>query len=331
MPNINLKTRQCVIDEIMNCSTQREVATLLKISQTSVSYIWRKYLKSRTLEDKQRSGRPMKTTARDRRMLIMGSKKEPFFTARQLYDKVHIGKSISLVTVRRILREGNLFGRVAVKKPILNKMHIRKRLSWCKSYFSMQQSQWDNILFSDETRIELFPTRRRYVRRPIGSQFQNRYVTKTIRQGGFSVLVWGCIKSDGTRILIRCPPRLDSLTYQRVLREGLLPLYDHRMTFMQDGAPCYRSASTSKFLDNEKICVLSDWPPLSPDLNIIENLWSILKDRVCQRPNKTIFNLWNIIVEEWNGIPNDTIKNMYRSIPRRLQMTVKNKGLPIKY
>ena len=331
MPNIKLDTKQRVIYEMMNGATQKKVASLLKIAQTSVSYIWRKYLRTNTLEDTQRSGRPLKTTARDRRMLITTSKRNPFFTARQIYDEVPMEKSISLVTVRRILREGHLFGRVSVKKQILNKNHIRKRLAWCKSYMGMLQSQWENVIFSDETRIELFPARRRYVRRPVGTQFQNRYVTKTIRQGGFSILVWGCIKSNGSRILIRCPPRLDSLAYQSVLRQGLLPLYDNDMIFMQDGAPCHRSASTFNFLDKEKICVLSDWPPLSPDINIIENLWSVLKDRVCQRHNKSTLNLWDIIQEEWNAIPNDTIKNLYGSITRRLQMTIKNKGLPIKY
>ena len=72
MPNIKLDTKQRVIYEMMNDARQK-VASLLKIAQTSVSYIWREYLRTNTLEDTQRSGRPLKTTARDRRMLITTS------------------------------------------------------------------------------------------------------------------------------------------------------------------------------------------------------------------------------------------------------------------
>ena len=54
----------------MNGTTQEEVASLFKIAQISVSYIWRKYLKTKSLEDKERFGRPLKTTTRDQRMLI---------------------------------------------------------------------------------------------------------------------------------------------------------------------------------------------------------------------------------------------------------------------
>ena len=100
MPNIKLETKQSVIDEIMNDATQKEVVSSLKTDQTSPSYIWRKYLKTNTLENKQRSRRPLKTTTRNRRMLIITSKKNPFFTARQIYDKIHVEKSILLVTVR---------------------------------------------------------------------------------------------------------------------------------------------------------------------------------------------------------------------------------------
>ena len=194
----------------MNVVTQKEVASLRKIAQTSVSYIWRKYLKTKSIWDKELSGRFLKTTITDRRMLIITSKKNSFFTARQINDKVHVKKSISLFKVWRILRESHLYEKVAIRKPILNKTHIRKRLLWFKSYVGMLQSQWENFL--------------------------------------------------------------------------------------------------------EKISVFSDWPPLSPDFNIIENLWSILKDRVCQRHNKTTSNLWSIIMEKWNAIPYDTINNLYRSI-----------------
>ena len=85
-------------------------------------------------------------------------------------------------------------------------------------------------------------------------------------------MVWGCLKGDGSRKLIRCPQRLDSTSYQEVLKEELSGFYDDASIFMQDGAPCHRLTSTMKYIDSKKICLMVDWPPLSPDLNIIENM-----------------------------------------------------------
>jgi len=40
-----------------------------------------------------------------------------------------------------------------------------------------------------------------------------------VKFGGRSILLWGPIKEDGSRILLRCPPILISATYQSVLHE----------------------------------------------------------------------------------------------------------------
>jgi len=39
------------------------------------------------------------------------------------------------------------------------------------------------------------------------------------------ILIWGAIKGDGSKILIRCPTRLDSTAYQAVFEEGHQDMY----------------------------------------------------------------------------------------------------------
>jgi len=77
-----------------------------------------------------------------------------------------------------------------------------------------------------------------------------------------------------------------------VLNKGLLPIYDRNDIFQQDNAPCHKSKVVSSFMDNYEICWLSDWPPQSPDLNIIEALWSDLKGNIANCRPATIEELW---------------------------------------
>ena len=138
-------------------------------------------------------------------------------------------------------------------------------------------------------------------------------------------------KRDGRRILIRCPKSLDSTAYQEVLYEGLQDMYANDSIFMQDGAPCHTTRSTMSYLDNKKICLLSYWTPQSPDINVIKNMWFILKIRVFQFNIKSSDDLWNATLNAQNDIPIETTYNLYESIPRRLKAVVKAKEHHSKY
>ena len=50
--------------------------------------------------------------------------------------------------------------------------------------------------------------------------------------------------------------------------------------FQHDGAPCHRAKAVTKWLQENEVTVLAPWPGKSPDLNIIENCWTIVKKEV---------------------------------------------------
>ena len=106
-------------------------------------------------------------------------------------------------------------------------------------------------------------------------------VCHTMKYGRYAIMLWGAIKGDGSLALIKCPIKLNSGGYQNVLESGLVELYGD--IFMQNNVLCHKSASTLAYLEKKNVCLLSDWPPQSSDLNIIENLWATLKKKVTAR------------------------------------------------
>ena len=82
---------------------------------------------------------------------------------------------------------------------------------------------------------------------------------------------------------------------------------------------------------NKNVCLLSDWPAQSQDLNIIENMWALLKKNIRKHHLILKDDLWQVVQEEWYAIPNEYITSLYESLPRRLHEVLRNKGLNTKY
>ena len=56
-------------------------------------------------------------------------------------------------------------------------------------------------------------------------------------------------------------------------------------------APAHNSILSKTWFSENGLEILENWPPNSPDINIIENVWSLLKKRVFQRHPKNIEEL----------------------------------------
>ena len=104
-------------------------------------------------------------------------------------------------TVQRRLRESDLHGRIAAKKPLLKDTNKKKRLAWaldwCKS-----------VLWSDETKFEIFgSTRRVIVRRRVGERMSLACVVPTVKHR--DVMMWGCFAGNTVYDLFRIQSTLN--------------------------------------------------------------------------------------------------------------------------
>ena len=90
--------------------------------------------------------------------------------------------------------------------------------------------------------------------------------------------------------------------------------------FQQDNASVHTAYIIRDFIREGNIKMLP-CPVKSPDLNIIKNLWFMLKFDIksnIERINN-FSDLKTIIRECWNGISKSYVRTLYNSIPRRLR------------
>ena len=86
--------------------------------------------------------------------------------------------------------------------------------------------------------------------------------------------------------------------------------------FMHDNAPCHRARKVTAWLGRKRIKILT-WPPQSPDLNPIENVWDKIFDAIRKRENQpnSIGQLKSAILEEWKNLPLSIWKNYLQGYP----------------
>ena len=89
-------------------------------------------------------------------------------------------------------------------------------------------------------------------------------------------------------------------------RKELLDLRGEGMIFQEDNDGSHGTRSQENmcryYKDEIDLDFIDDWPPNSPDLNPIENVWRILKSRVKLHHSMTHQELRKAIEDEWNAI-----------------------------
>ena len=212
----------------------------------------------------------------------------------------------------------------------------KKRLDWCKKYNDMDQTFWENTIFSDETYIEVnHRLSRNRVRRFSHEGRLNDRFLNTRPKYPAKVMVWSCFSSRGTGRVHICNDTMNSDRYINVLQQKLLPtIEDHGLinpNFVDDSAPCHRSKAVNRWKAQNQINQL-EWPGNSPDLNPIENLWAILKEKVRKRASPDKITLIENIIDIWNNeISKDLLQNLTNSMKSRIELVIKNKGGAIDY
>lgn len=70
---------------------------------------------------------------------------------------------------------------------------------------------------------------------------------------------------------------------------------------------------------------------VSPDLNLIENLFGTVKTRALKRGPKDPEQLRQFLQEEWAAVTEAELAALYASFPKRLEAVIKGRGRPTRY
>ncbi|KJZ69944.1 hypothetical protein HIM_10667 [Hirsutella minnesotensis 3608] len=160
-----------------------------------------------------------------------------------------------------------------------------------------------------------------------------------------SQMFWGAFSYSGRTSLA---PMIGDPTSERrgvtgrvvltTLQEHLPTIVEPGIVFAQDNASTHTAAIVQDWLTEwaqENGVSLVDWPAYSPDLNPIENVWKLLKERIHKnhpeladfpKSNQSKQRLCEAAVEAWEEFEDGVLQNLVESMPRRLEAVRSAKG-----
>lgn len=154
--------------------------------------------------------------------------------------------------------------------------------------------------------------------------------------GGGGLNVWAGVMYNGKTELFICHESITALRYRdNIIRPIVVPYaqnYGQDFVLVDDNARPHRARIVMEALEELNIQSLH-LPPKSPDLNIIEHVWSRLKFLLRSRlhPPQTMDELMLAMEEEWENISRHFINTLVMSMPNRCRDVANCRGGPSRY
>jgi len=307
-----------------------EIAQQAGTSLPTVRRWVRRYEVTGDVKDAPRSGRPRSTDEATDTALAFVSHVEPFATPRNLKRKLQL--DVSVDTIDRRLKEAGLPGRVARHVFQLTADHKRQRLSFAHGYERWTEAEWRRVLFAD---IKTFTGQgshgQVWVRRPVGEAGNEQY-SVAHKPHPVAVPAWGCFSAHGPGYMAMFDGSLDAAGLRDIFRDYLLPTVKEHFGegaewwLLHDNDPGrHKSLALRTFMHNHYIRPL-EFPPYSPDLNPIENLWADMDKRMASKPAVSKEELEKQVAEVWAETTQEYCSKLALSMPKRIAQVIERNG-----
>lgn len=294
-----------------------ECGKFYNIDPSTARRIYWKYKDTGDVADKKRSGKPNKVEEEEKKIIVNELENKHENTR-----KIGLMHNISHQTVIQIAHEDDLLYKIPKIIPKLTSSHIKLRYEFCQFYQNKDNSKW---FYCDESAFELF-------RNTIGVWTHDKHPTLPMQKSKQKLTVWAAIGKKGkTKICILTQGEtIDKARYMQILEEYFLPAVklffpDNSFCLYQDNAPPHVAKDVRTWMKDTIPNVIKA-PPNSPDLNPIEMIWAILKQKVEKRNVNSIEELKVAIEEEWENIEQSKINHCIEHVEKRLKYVYENEG-----
>ncbi|GFV96805.1 transposable element Tcb2 transposase [Trichonephila clavipes] len=225
------------------------------------------------------SVRPRQTSCREDHHIERNARVQPTASSATIQAQVapSLGAPVSSRTIRRRLAEGHLRSRSPLSVLPLTPIHRRLRLEWCHAQGNWTAAEWNQVVFSDESRFNLSSDDNRVrVWRFRGEYLNPAFALQRHTAPTAGLMVWGA-NAYNTRsplVLIR-----GTMIAQRYVHDTLqphvLPLMQRLpgAIFQQDNARPHTARVSQDCL---RTVTTLPWPARSPYLSPIEHIWDHL-------------------------------------------------------
>lgn len=230
--------------------SSRAIASKVKVCHKTVCRIRSQALPKLVTS---RGGRKESLTPRDRRVLVRTLTVGEAENASELRDSLQRtrGVLVSTETIRTALKKEGMKAAVKTKKPILKPQHKKARLRFANAHKEWTTADWARIIWSDETKINrLGSDGRKWVWKRPSRSLDPRAVQQTLKFGGGSLMVWGCMCSQGVGLLSRIEGRMNAEIYTQILGCELIQTLERYglarrdVVFQQDNDPKHTLTQT---------------------------------------------------------------------------------------
>ncbi|GFT11912.1 transposable element Tcb1 transposase [Trichonephila clavipes] len=179
----------------------RRVAGQVDRSECAVRNCWEQWTREGTHARKNGSGATRKTTRRVVRWIVRQALLDPAVT--RLTIREDVGVAIVPRTISRHLAEANLKSKRPVRALPLTPELRQLRLQWCQARSMWNVTDWQKVVFSDESRFDLGTddNRVRVWRRP-GERYNSPHTVQRHTARTPVVMVWGALAYDSRSPLI---------------------------------------------------------------------------------------------------------------------------------
>lgn len=236
---------------------------------------------------------------------------------------------------------------------------MRKRLLFAKA--NLHRSTWNNVMFTDRCKFQhvyVGSVVKRSVWKRVGEQ---RVAPRVNHASCFNVyagitrygvtklhIVAGTTKHTSKFSNKKGQPakNITSQEYEEVVSKTLLPegkrIFDagpclNSWVLQQDNDPTHKKASLRAIGDwnnqkkGNKVELLANWPPNSPDLNPIENVWAYVQAEVDQAGCKDFDSFCAKVKEVFANLDRKMLSNLFGSMRKRLQEVIAKDGGKTRY